>query len=560
MIDKRFRPFVFLAVLLMCLSLACKIPFVGDVTINKSDSNSSQSSSSTKSDGKAITKLTDVHKAVIQIEAQGTFLDPEVGLEVNAAGRGSGFFITSSGIAVTNNHVVTGAALVKVWVDGESEARDAKVLGYSECNDLAVIQVEGSDFSYLNWYDGDIETGAEIYLAGFPLGEPEFSLTKGIISKSHTSGNTSWTAVSGGVLAHDATSNPGNSGGPIVNADGQVLGVNFASRSDANQYFAIPSATAKEIVEKLMTGVDFESIGVNGTVVGTDDGSLTGIWVSSVASGSPADKAGLKPGDIITQVEGLVVGTDGTMNDYCSVIRTHDATATLSLTVLRWSTQEVLEGQINGRELEVTGNFSSGSSSSSDSSNSSSDGSDSSSGGSSSGSSTSGDYQYFVFGSNPSASELNIYTSDGKLTFEIHGDHWPYLYNTSVNVPNMAVNAVVENISDQQQDIKLFCRMTPNETWYEFDYYSEGYYTINYHGSSGYEELGEFNSSDSIYTGSTDTYTATCDGNTLTMYIDGEQVSQVYDSRLSSGYAGVGVASDNYDATIVFDELDIYAK
>jgi serine protease Do len=82
------------------------------------------------------------------------------------------------------------------------------------------------------------------------------------------------------------------------------------------------------------------------------------VWVASVASGSPADKAGLKPGDLIVQLEGLVVGTDGTMADYCSVIRTHDENATLSIKVVRWGTGEILEGQLNGRELEVTGKFS----------------------------------------------------------------------------------------------------------------------------------------------------------------------------------------------------------
>ena len=542
--NKRWLPFLLLSVMLLSVSLACNLPFVG-----KSSSSSSSSGGllSGLSDGKRVTKLTDVHKAVIQIEAQGTFMDPEVGLEVNAAGLGSGFFITSSGIAVTNNHVVTGAALVKVYVDGEKTPRNAKVLGYSECNDLAVIQVEGSDFSYLDWYDGDISTGMEIYLAGFPLGEPEFSLTKGIISKENTSGDTSWTAITGGVLAHDATSNPGNSGGPIVDANGKVLGINFASRSDANQYFAISAATAKPIVEKLMTGVNFESIGVNGTIVSNDDGSLTGVWVSSVASGSEADKAGLKPGDIITQIEGLVIGTDGTMSDYCSVIRTHDASATLSLTVLRWSTGEVLEGQLNGRELEVTGTFNGGSSSSDTSSSS----------GSSGGSTTDlGSFNYFVFGSTPSSSELQIYVSDGKLYFDIHGDHWPYLYNTSQNFSDVTINTTVENVAGQEQDIKLFCRMDSEESWYEFDFWSEGYFQIKHKGPDGFDYLSEFGSSSLLGTGSTDQYSATCSGSQLSMYVDGQEIASASDSRLSSGYAGVGVSSDNSDAQIIIDALD----
>lgn len=94
----------------------------------------------------SINRVEEVKTAVIQIEAQGTFVDPEIGTIYNAGGRGSGFIIDPSGIAVTNNHVVTGAALLKVWVGGESEPRNARVLGASECGDLAVIDIEGKDF------------------------------------------------------------------------------------------------------------------------------------------------------------------------------------------------------------------------------------------------------------------------------------------------------------------------------------------------------------------------------------------------------------------------------
>ncbi|MEA5079018.1 MAG: S1C family serine protease [Anaerolineaceae bacterium] len=533
---KHYRPLLLFACLLMVVSLACNLPFVGEVSIQKP----------TGKGTKAVTTLTDVHKAVIQIEAQGTFLDPEVGLEVNAAGRGSGFIIDSSGIAVTNNHVVTGAALVKVWVDGETEPRNAQVLGYSECNDLAVIKIDGSDFSYLDWYDGEISTGMEIYLAGFPLGEPEFSLTKGIVSKEHTSGDTSWTAVSGGVIAHDATSNPGNSGGPLVDTNGKVVGVNFASRSDANQYFAIPAATGKTIVAELEKENNFESIGVNGTMVSNEDGSITGVWVSSVASGSPADKTGLKPGDIITQMEGLVVGTDGTMGDYCSIIRTHDEKSTLSLTVLRWPTGEVLEGQINGRELEVVGSVNTSSSSSGSTTNNS---------GSSGSSSDSLDgFDYFVFGSKPNDNELKIFMQDGKLHFQISGDFWPYLYYSEKSYSDVMVTTVVENTTRAQRT-KLVCRLDPGNSWYEFWISADGYYQIDY-WNGGVTNLTDFESSSVIFTGATDTYAAECDGNELTLYIDNQKIASVSDSHLSSGYAGVGISADgNIDA--VFDSFEI---
>jgi serine protease Do len=111
------------------------------------------------------------------------------------------------------------------------------------------------------------------------------------------------------------------------------------------------------VISKLESGVDFESIGVNGNAVSNEDGTITGIWVASVKSGSPADKAGIKGGDIITKLEGLVLATDGTMSDYCDILRTRSASDTYSLEVLRFATEEILEGQINGRTLEQTYSF-----------------------------------------------------------------------------------------------------------------------------------------------------------------------------------------------------------
>jgi serine protease Do len=306
-----------------------------------------------------VTTLADVQKATIQIEADGTFVDPEVGVVVNGAGRGSGFIIDPSGIAVTNNHVVTGAALLKVWVGGDtSKTYNAKVLGASECSDLAVIQLEGDNFPFLGWHEGDPAVGLDVYAAGYPLGDPQYTLTKGIVSKAKADGKTSWASISN-VLEHDARINPGNSGGPLVDKDGKVVGVNYAS-NQANQYFAITRSEVDSVAKQLRSGFDVTSIGVNGQAVsGTaaDGTEIAGIWVSSVKAGSAADKALIKPGDIITQLSGLVLATDGTMGDYCSILRSHKPTDTLDVSVLRWSTQELLTGQLNGRTLEVAYSF-----------------------------------------------------------------------------------------------------------------------------------------------------------------------------------------------------------
>lgn len=309
----------------------------------------------------SVGSLQDVQNATVLIEAQGTFIDPEFGMQVNAAGSGSGFIIDPEGIAVTNNHVVTGAALLRVWVAGEDSPRNARILGVSECSDLAVIDIEGDGFDYLDWYTGEVNVGLEVYSAGFPLGDPEFTLTKGIISKARADGETSWASIDA-VLEHDATINPGNSGGPLVDANGDVVGVNYATSLIAdNQYFAINATDARSIITRLRDGRDVDSLGINGVAVSSGDGTLSGIWVASVASGSPADEAGIQAGDIVTALEGLVLATDGTMSDYCDVIRTQGAEATMAIEVLRYATGEVLDGQINGRALNPSGSLAGGS-------------------------------------------------------------------------------------------------------------------------------------------------------------------------------------------------------
>ena len=303
-----------------------------------------------------VATLEEVKTAVIQIEAQGTFVDPEFGTQYNAAGRGSGFIIDPSGIAVTNNHVVTGAALIKVWVGGEAEPRNAKVLGVSECSDLAVIDIDGDDFAYLDWYDGDISVGQDVYAAGFPLGDPEYTLTRGIVSKASTSGESDWASVDN-VIMHDATINPGNSGGALITPDGKVLAVNYAGNPSTNQYFSITREEALPVIEALRAGEDYTSIGVNGRAVLNPETGLSGIWVSSVKSGSPAAQSGVTSGDIVTQIEGLILATDGTMADYCDILRSHNPDDVLSIEVLRYATEEVLAGQLNGDSLEQKFSF-----------------------------------------------------------------------------------------------------------------------------------------------------------------------------------------------------------
>ncbi len=299
-----------------------------------------------------------VKSATIQIEADGSFVDPSQGQLLNTAGRGSGFILSPDGTALTNNHVVTGAALLKVWVGGDrSKTYNARVVAASECSDLAVIKIDGSGFPVLAWADVTPNPGVDVYAAGFPLGDPEYTLTRGIISKAKADGETSWASVDS-VIEHDAAINPGNSGGPLVTKDGAVVGLNYAG-NDVRQSFAIGRAEVDKVLPQLLAGSAVNSIGVNGEAMRFDDGS-SGIFVSSVASGSPADKVGIKGGDLITKLEGLVVATDGTMADYCDVLRSHKAGDVLAVEVFRPSTGDTLEGRLNGTPLQVVSTIETG--------------------------------------------------------------------------------------------------------------------------------------------------------------------------------------------------------
>ncbi len=325
---------------------ACSGGSGGTTTTTAATSTTATATTTTATASGAVSDLQGVRGAVVRIVAEGSFVDPVEGLVSNSAGSGSGFIIDPSGIAVTNNHVVTGAAILRVYVEGDDEPHNARVLGVSECSDLAAIQIDGAGpFPYLEWFDGPITAGLEIYAAGFPLGDPEYTLTEGIVSKEKASGESSWSSIDS-VLEHTAQILPGNSGGPLVTADGKVVGINYASIGDLDIQYAISRDEANKVLADLIAGNDVTTIGVNGEAF--TDGDLSGIWVAAVESGSPADRLGLTGGDVITKMEGLALATDGTMADYCDILRSNGPDEPMSVEIVRFDTQEVLEGTLNG--------------------------------------------------------------------------------------------------------------------------------------------------------------------------------------------------------------------
>ncbi len=514
-----------------------------------------------------INSITDAKKAVIQIQAEGTFIDPEFGLQINSAGRGSGFIIDPSGLAVTNNHVVTGAALIKVRLAGDNNWRNARLVAVSECNDLAVIDIEGDGFPYFEWYQGAIDVGQEMYVAGFPLGDPEYTLTKGVISKANADGETNWASVDS-VIEYDANSLPGNSGGPVLDPAARIIGVHYAGNQSTRQAFGISRDQARSVIDRLKNGENVDTIGINGVAVGNDDGSLTGVWVSSVQSGSSADKAGVRAGDILFQMENLVLATDGTMADYCDILRTHNPTDTLNLSVIRWGTGEILEGQLNGRELAVTGIFDSGTTSG-DNGTTDSGVTVTSSGEYNYNASASGDVafstnfdgtdmsDFFYFLTNGNEDDFSLVVDGGYLNFDVDAQNtWVYLVNDNIEMSDVRIDTRAENRGVNTNNISLICRYS-DRGWYEFNIANSGIWDIlRYDEGSGYTTLFNGGSTNINMGRDTNDYTAVCSGNNLTLYINGVETRTVTDRTYTSGLTGFSVSSfGDIPVSIAFDDF-----
>ena len=514
-----------------------------------------------------INSITDAKKAVIQIQAEGTFIDPEFGLQINSAGRGSGFIIDPSGLAVTNNHVVTGAALIKVRLAGDNNWRNARLVAVSECNDLAVIDIEGDGFPYFEWYQGAIDVGQEMYVAGFPLGDPEYTLTKGVISKAKADGETNWASVDS-VIEYDANSLPGNSGGPVLDPAARIIGVHYAGNQSTRQAFGISRDQARSVIDRLKNGENVDTIGINGVAVGNDDGSLTGVWVSSVQSGSPADKAGVRAGDILFQMENLVLATDGTMADYCDILRTHNPTDTLNLSVIRWGTGEILEGQLNGRELAVTGIFDSGTTGG-DTGTADTGVTVTSSGEYNYNASASGDVafstnfdgtdmsDFFYFLTNGNEDNFSLVVDGGYLNFDVDAQNtWVYLVNDNIEMADVRIDTRAENRGVNTNNISLICRYS-DRGWYEFNIANSGIWDIlRYDEGSGYTTLFNGGSTNINMGRDTNDYAAVCSGNNLTLYINGVETRTVTDRTYTSGLTGFSVSSfGDIPVSIAFDDF-----
>lgn len=246
--------------------------------------------------------------------------NPITGVEEEFDKIGTGFIVDGSGIIVTNQHVVRDLKAEYQVITQDNKSFKAKTIVRDEVNDIAIIVVDAKGLPSLPIGDAaSIEVGETVIAIGTPLGEYPGSVTVGVISgvgRSVRTGDGFWEAAKEyeNVLQTDAAVNPGNSGGPLLNLFGEVVGVNFATTSGAdNISFALPIDIVAQRISEYKQYGKFRTpyLGVNYRMVFAQEAEFynvePGALVRSIAKDSPAEKAGLRVGDILTKVNGKAV-------------------------------------------------------------------------------------------------------------------------------------------------------------------------------------------------------------------------------------------------------------
>ena len=225
-------------------------------------------------------------------------------------GLGSGFIISKDGYIVTNNHVVSGASKINVYLSSRKEPYEAKLIGSDEQLDLAILKINaGNNLPFLEFGDTNkLEVGSWVIAIGNPYGL-DHTVTVGVISAKGRPITIDGNEFKD-LLQTDASINPGNSGGPLIDLQGKVIGINTAINAQAQGIgFAIPSSTVTQVLDQLINAgkVIRPWLGVYIQPVTEELAEYfglkktEGVLISAVADNSPAQKAGLQRGDIILE-------------------------------------------------------------------------------------------------------------------------------------------------------------------------------------------------------------------------------------------------------------------
>jgi len=287
---------------------------------------------------------------VATIPGQQTFF----GYTGDATSSGSGVFISSDGYILTNNHVIEGSQQIQaIFSDGSQQ--DASLVGADQYSDLAVLKISGRIPAVANLGNSDaLNPGETVIAIGSPLGDFKNTVTVGVVSATGRSIDTGSGYSIDGLIQTDAAINQGNSGGPLVNLAGEVVAINTLIIRNSNSGtvaeglgFAIPINTARTVSEQLIQkgyvsrpymGISWQPITPRVAAVYNLPVQY-GVYITDVASKSPADQSGLQAGDIITGID--KISLDDT-HSYINTLFQYAAGDTITLTIMR-----------NGKQAEV---------------------------------------------------------------------------------------------------------------------------------------------------------------------------------------------------------------
>ena len=241
-------------------------------------------------------------------------------VDIESGGSGSGFFVTSDGYIVTNNHVTAGAITIEVNTQFRSIPFSGKLIGQSECEDVSVIKIPNTENYYLSYASEPPKLGQNIIAAGFPKGDVEVTYLNGIVSKEETNGDTYWSSLDYR-FEHTAEILPGSSGGPIVDENAKVIGIAYAGNVDRQEY-GIPINLVDKTINKIIKKEFVPTFNAD-----LEQYEGLGIYIYSTAPSSPLRYSGLEGGEVITHINKIDITNETTLKIYCDIIQNTSSTS-----------------------------------------------------------------------------------------------------------------------------------------------------------------------------------------------------------------------------------------
>lgn len=282
----------------------------------------------------------EISPKVVRIVSTTQVINPFFMQSSQQQGLGSGVIIRSDGLILTNNHVIADASKIEVTLT-TGKTYSGKVLGSDAVSDVALVKIDATNLPYATLGDSSkIKVGEFVVAIGNPYGL-DHTVTFGVISAVERNIDNGDGTTMYGVIQTDTAINPGNSGGPLVDLQGNVIGINTMIYNNSQGLgFAVSSNTCEKVINDILTNgkVQWPFLGVGVTTMTQSIAQqlnikyTEGVLVSSVTAGTAASKAGIKVNDIVTAVDGQSITTS---DQLISIIRSHNVGDKMTLSIMR---------------------------------------------------------------------------------------------------------------------------------------------------------------------------------------------------------------------------------